>query len=182
MKLLLSNLRKLFKEIVITRTHHIMNHLNCLIVLQLYIQQQCYFRYCKLLKKIQQNAYQRKTISSNGNFKERPIPQVVVNEFPERQDNFQRYELVPCEQSYRLCNSNNIIVFSDSITIFKQNRRSNFNNLLKESRGRFKCFPGATSSDLLLYIERQFGEGQFDTAIIHVGINALLSNTTVTEG
>ena len=30
-------------------------------------------------------------------------------------------------------------------------------------------------------IERTFGEGQFDTAIIHIGLNDLLNYTTVTE-
>ena len=33
----------------------------------------------------------------------------------------------------------------------------------------------------MFYIEPTLGEGQFDTAIIHVGINDLLHNTTGTE-
>ena len=78
-------------------------------------------------------------------------------------------------------NSNNIIAFSDSTASFTRNSRSNFNNELKEDRARFKCFPGATSNDLLFYIEPTPGEGRFDTAIIHVGINDLLNNTAGTE-
>ena len=77
-------------------------------------------------------------------------------------------------------NSNNIIVFSDSIASFTRNIRSNFNNQLKEGRSRFKYFPGATSNDLLFYIEATLGEGQFDIAITHVGINDL-NNTAGTD-
>ena len=62
-------------------------------------------------------------------------------------------------------NSNNIIVFSDSIASFTRNIRSNFKNQLKEGRARFKYFPGATSNDLLFYIEPTLGEGKFDTAM-----------------
>ena len=53
------------------------------------------------------------------------------------------------------------------------NIRSNFNNQLKEGRAWFKYFPGATSNDLLFYIEPALGKGQFDTAITHVGRNDL---------
>ena len=55
-----------------------------------------------------------------------------------------------------------------------------FNNWLKEGRARFKSFPGATSNDLLFYIEPTLGEGQFDAAILHVGINDSLNNTAGT--
>ena len=74
-------------------------------------------------------------------------PQVVVNEFPERQHIFKRHKIFLGEWLYseatnsRVYNSNNIIVFSDSIASFTQNIRSNFNNHLKEGRARFKCFP-----------------------------------------
>ena len=46
---------------------------------------------------------------------------------------------------------------------------------------RLKYFPGATSNDFLFYIEPTFGEGQFDTAIIHVEINGLLNNIAGTD-
>ena len=55
------------------------------------------------------------------------------------------------------------------------------NNQLKEGRARFKYFPGATSNDLLFYIEPTLGQRQFDTAIIHVGINDLLNKTAGIE-
>ena len=66
-------------------------------------------------------------------------------------------------------------------TTISNNRISRLNNLLKGGRVRFKNFPGATSNDLLSYIKPTLGEGQFDTAIIHVGINDLLNNTAGTE-
>ena len=78
-------------------------------------------------------------------------------------------------------NSNNIIVFNNGIASFTRNIRSNFDNQLKEGRTRFKYFPGATSNDLFVYIEPALGEGKFDTAIIHVGLNDLLNNTAGRE-
>ena len=87
------------------------------------------------------NTTQSKNQSHNINFKETRRPQVLVNEFPERQHTFQ----------------------------------------LKEDRARLKYFPRATSNDLLFFIEPTLGEGQFDTAKIHVGINDLLNNTAGTD-
>ena len=85
--------------------------------------------------------------------------------------NFQNDSIlfVPGERPYseatnpRVYNSNNIIVFSDSIASFTRNIRSNFNNQLKEGRARFKYFHDATSNNLLFYIAPTLGEGQFDT-------------------
>ena len=134
----------------------------------------------------EENTTQSKIHSININFKETRRPQVGVNEFS-GQHTFQRQKIVPGERPYseatnpRVHNSSNTIAFSDSIASFIRNIRSNFNNQLKESRARFKYFPGASSTDLLLYIEPTLGEGQFDTAIIHVGINDLLHNTAGTE-
>ena len=78
-------------------------------------------------------------------------------------------------------NSSNKIVFNDSIASFTRNIRSNFNIQLNEGRARFKYFPGATSNDLLFYIEPKLGESKFDRAIIHVGINDFLNNTAGTK-
>ena len=117
------------------------------------------------------NITQNKIRSNNINFKEKGRPQVVVNEFPERQHIFQRRKIVPIERLYsqaknpRVYNANNIIVFSDSIASFTGKITLNFNNELKEGRARFKYFPCATSNDLLFYIEPTLGEGQLDAAI-----------------
>ena len=125
---------------------------------------------------------QCKIQSNNINSQETRRPQVVVNEFLERQHTFQRQKIVPSEWPYseatnsRVYNNNNIIVFSDSIASFTRNIRSNFKNELKESRARFKYFSGSTPNDLLFYIGPTPWRGQFDTAIIHIGINDSLSN------
>ena len=63
--------------------------------------------------------------------------------------NFQNSSILfaPGERPYseatnpRVYNSNNIIVFSDSIASFTGNIRSNFDTQLKEGRARFKYFP-----------------------------------------
>ena len=77
--------------------------------------------------------------------------------------------------------SNETIFFSYSGASFTRNVRQNFNNQLKDGRVRFKYFPGALQMISCSNIERTFGEGQFDTAIIHIGLNDLLNYTTVTE-
>ena len=95
----------------------------------------------------EKNAYRRRIIENNSNFRETRRSPVVVIEFPEWQHNFQRHTIVLVEQSYsgatnpRIYNSNNIIAFSNSIASFKRNIRSNFSNQLKEVRTRFKYFP-----------------------------------------
>ena len=128
----------------------------------------------------EENTTQSKIHSININFKETRRPQVGVNEFS-GQHTFQRQKIVPGERPYSEATNPRVHNSSNSIASFIRNIRSNFNNQLKESRARFKYFPGASSTDLLLYIEPTLGEGQFDTAIIHVGINDLLHNTTGTE-
>ena len=68
--------------------------------------------------------------------------------------NFQNDSIlfVPGERLYseatnpRMYNSNNIIVFSDSIASFTRNIRSNFNNQLKEGRATLKYFPETNTS------------------------------------
>ena len=72
-------------------------------------------------------------------------------------------------------------MLKDSIVNFKQKIRWNCNNQLTEGRARFKYFPGAISNDLLFYIKPSLEEGQFDTAIIHLGIDDLLKNITSTD-
>ena len=108
---------------------------------------------CQIIQIIQKkiNTTQSEIQSNNINFKEIRRPQVVANEFPERQYTFQRHKIVPGERpdseatNPRVYNSNNIMVFSDSIASFTWNIRSSFNNQLKEGRSRFKYFPGPTS-------------------------------------
>ena len=39
-----------------------------------------------------------------------------------------------------------------------------------------KSFPGATSKELLHYVDPTLRDGIYNTAIIHVGVNDLLNN------
>ena len=75
------------------------------------------------------------------------------------------------QKNPRVYHSNETIFFSYSGASFTRNVRQNFNNQLKDGRVRFKYFPGALQMISCSNIERTFGEGQFDTAIIHIGLN-----------
>ena len=45
---------------------------------------------------------------------------------------------------------------------------------LGPGQARFKHFPGASSKDLLHYIDATLEEQNFEAAIIHIGINDIL--------
>ena len=90
---------------------------------------------------------------------------------------FQGQKVVPSKGTNPgIYNSNNIIVFSESVASAIYNTQSSFNNQLKESRAMFKYFVHI----IKFYIESALGEFQLDTAIIQVGKNDLLNNTTGT--
>ena len=56
----------------------------------------------------------------------------------------------------------------------------NINKALTNGRARFKYFPGATSKELLHYIDATLEESNFEVAVIHVGVNDLMnSNNSV---
>ena len=80
--------------------------------------------------------------------------------------------------SSKVYNTNKIVVFRDNIGSFNQDIRSNFDEDLKNGRARFKYFPEATSNDFLYYIDPTLEEGTFNTIVIHIGINDMLSNTS----
>ena len=50
------------------------------------------------------------------------------------------------------------------------------NKGLQSGKARFKYFPGATSKDLLHYIDRILEDHSFEVAIIHIGVNDIISN------
>ena len=109
---------------------------------------------------------------------------VVINNFPERRHEFQRKKIVPGEKSYndvdssKVYNTNEIVVFRDNINSFNRDIRSNFDEDLKNGRARFKYFPEATSNNFIYYINPNLEEGTFNTAVIHIEINDMLSNTS----
>ena len=96
--------------------------------------------------------------------------------------NFQNSSIlfVPGERPYsevtnpRVYNSNNIIVFSDSIASFTWNIRSNFDNQLKEGRARFKYFPETKNWRMSIWHSN-------NSYLIFLFLNDLLNNTAGTE-
>ena len=76
--------------------------------------------------------------------------------------------------------SNNVAIFGDIIVTFSTKLKYNINRALTNGRARFKYFPGATSKELLHYIDATLEESNFGVAVIHVGANDLKnSNNTV---
>ena len=76
--------------------------------------------------------------------------------------------------------SNNAVVLGDSIVNFSTKLTYNINRALTNGRARFKYFPGATSKELLHYIDVTLEENNFEVTVIHVRVNDLLnSNNSV---
>ena len=71
-------------------------------------------------------------------------------------------------------NENNIIIFSNSIANFDGNTKVKINNCIRKERARFRNFPGATSGEVLHYMDRTLAEGNYDATIVHVGINDII--------
>ena len=68
-----------------------------------------------------------------------------------------------------------VIIFSDSIP--RGIRIHEFiNSLVKKGYAKMKSFPGATSKELLHYMDPTLKDGIYNTAIMHVGVNDLLNN------
>ena len=71
--------------------------------------------------------------------------------------------------------SNNAVVLGYSIVNFSTKLKYNINRALTNGRARFKYFPGATSKELLHYID-----ATLEVTVIHVRVNDLLnSNNSV---
>ena len=68
----------------------------------------------------------------------------------------------------------NVIIFSDSIP--RGIRIHEFNSLVQKGYAKMKSFPGATSKELLHYMDPTLKDGIYNTAIIDVGVNDLLNN------
>ena len=61
---------------------------------------------------------------------------------------------------------------------FKRSIKSELNNTLRSGRARFKHFPGASSKDLLHYIDPTLEEQNFEAATIHIRINDILYDSS----
>ena len=69
---------------------------------------------------------------------------------------------------------NCIVIFGDSIT--RRIRVRDFNRELNTGHARIRTFPGAVSKENPHYITPTLEDGNFDTAILHFGVNDLLRN------
>ena len=111
----------------------------------------------------------------------------MINNSPENQHDFRRSKAVPGENSYSELvkdhkgNENNIVIFSDSIANFDRNTKAKINNSIRSGRVRFRNFPGTTSGKLLHYMDPTLAEGNYDTAIVHVGINDIINDDSSTK-
>ena len=63
-----------------------------------------------------------------------------------------------------------------SVAIIMLQIQYKINKGLQSGRARFKYFPGATSKDLLHYIDRTLEDNSFEIAIIYIGVNDIISN------
>ena len=106
----------------------------------------------------------------------------MVNNSPENQHDFHRFKTEPGENLYsdvvkdHKGNENNIVIFSDSIANFDRNTKVKINNRIQSGRVRFWNFPDATSAELFHYIDPTLAEGNYDTAIVYVGINYIIKD------
>ena len=67
------------------------------------------------------------------------------------------------------------VIFGNSLVNF--NRKTKYINIsLNNGSARFKYFPGATSKDLLHYVDATLQDNLFEVAVIHIGINDIVNN------
>ena len=107
-----------------------------------------------------------------------------MNQNPENDNDYGKSKFVPGDKLYSeaekhssTSNNSNIVVFGDSIPNFSRKCKCDFNRNIIFGRARFKHFPGATSKDLLCYVDATLQDATYDArTIIHVGVNDILNN------
>ena len=105
-------------------------------------------------------------------------PQVVVNNNPENQKTFSRLPVIPGKDKYSETvkakpEPTNTLIFTDSIP--KGIRMCDFNKSIKNRKAKMLNFPGASSRQLLHYMDIHLEGIQVDTVVIHIGVNDLLN-------
>ena len=73
-------------------------------------------------------------------------------------------------------NSSNTLIFTDSIA--KGIRMYEFNRFIKNSKAKMFTFPGASSHQMLHYLDVHLEDRQINTVVIHVGINDILRDSS----
>ena len=105
--------------------------------------------------------------------------------YAESQTGHQRKRIVPGTNSYSetltnsQTNNQNIKIFTDSIP--KGIRVKQMNQQIKNGNARIHSFPGATSHQLLHYLDVNI-EQNTDTVVFHIGINDLLNSVSNING
>ena len=126
-----------------------------------------------------------KNYNNNDKNKNTGRPEVVINQYPENQTVYPRKRIVPGANSYSeslgnsQTNSRNIKIFSDSIP--KGIRIKQMNQQIKNGNARIHSFPGATSHQLLHYLDVNLDK-YTDTVVIHIGINDILNSASNVNG
>ena len=113
--------------------------------------------------------------------KEPSPPGIKTTEIKNYQTSFEEVPVVPGEKSYSIATSSqnsvfNTIPFTDSIP--KGIQMHKFNRLIKNRKAKMFNFPGASSHQLLHYLDVHLKDKSIDTVIIHIGINDLLTNSS----
>ena len=112
--------------------------------------------------------------------------QVIVNNHPENQTLYGKSIIRPGHKTYseavkpieipqRNKDKENVLIFSDSIP--GKMKMYEFNKQLKNSNVKHLFFPGATSEQLLQYLDVNLNIYSPKTVILHVGINDLLNDS-----
>ena len=111
------------------------------------------------------------------NAKQRPQPQ------PQDYNNFSQENLNPHQKAkdFRELKKkpNSILIFTDSM--LKTLRMGEFNQFLQEGKAYLKPFPGAKAKQLNHHATVVLAQHQYDSAIIHVGINDLLNGSSIKQ-
>ena len=125
------------------------------------------------------------TINHHSRYKQSKRPEVVVNRFSENQHTFQKKCTVLGVKTYKAVtektnttHSNNVAIHGVSVMSFNRGIKSEFNKTLRSGWARFKHFPGASSKDVLSYIDSTLEEQNFEAAIIPIRINDILYDSS----
>ena len=102
----------------------------------------------------------------------------LIRNNPENQKTFSRLPVIPGKDKYSETvkakpEPTNTLIFTDSIP--KGIRMYGFNKLIKNKNPKLLNFPGASSRQLLHYMDIHLEGIQVDTVVIHIGVNDLLN-------
>ena len=106
-------------------------------------------------------------------------PQVCINRYPETQTVFKELPVVPGRKSYsdsvkNRSSNRDVFIFTDSIA--KGIRMHEFNRYVTNGNAKLLSFPGASSHQLLHYIDVHLDEEIPKAVILHIGVNDVLND------